>query len=386
MLSSFISLIFFSFFIAQISNPATISHSEKTPPNETHRAAPNASLNDFPQAQRTWGEVLNPQHLVPETGFYAFYINAQEPNKVVFQEHVDAIAINYAYQDFHQIPSEQFGAYWVGKITIPQSGLYRVYLDQSWAQSRVMLNKRVIISEHSSDKANSQTENTLFLTAGDYTLEVEHLNHWHTTSFQLSLAPLMMEYAPEALADLLVKQKIPEKTVIYAVGIYESAHQDNRVFLTIADNAPPYVLLLSSYRAVRWHIAGKQPEMVIYNRASAGSKVENFPPEKVFAWRGFIDDDLGENTRAHCNCAGGQFYCEDTSSLRTFAENVLQWTKLPLAGISGEYYAENIKVPNRRITAETFAEDVQKQRDWAEQKRRCQQKTPRSFEDFMPQN
>lgn len=55
MLSSLLSVLFFSFFIVQTSNSTPVSHSEKTPPNETHRAAPNASLNDFPQAQRTCG-------------------------------------------------------------------------------------------------------------------------------------------------------------------------------------------------------------------------------------------------------------------------------------------------------------------------------------------
>src|SRR5688500_15384378 len=63
-----------------------------------------------------WGRRLNPTGAIPDRGFRAIYISRDNPGQVVFQEHVDSIAIKYAWSDFHQIDSQRFAAYWVGRL------------------------------------------------------------------------------------------------------------------------------------------------------------------------------------------------------------------------------------------------------------------------------
>lgn len=157
---------------------------ENQPTAETEPPLSAPELNSYPQAERAWGNIFNPQKSVPPQGYFAWYINTDSPRKVVAHETVSSIAINYAYEQFHNIPSPAFGAYWAGRLHVPQRGVYRISGDFSHADVRIMLNRRIV-----ADGSNNPINTTLMLEQGDYLLEAEYSNHWHTTQFQLNVAP-----------------------------------------------------------------------------------------------------------------------------------------------------------------------------------------------------
>ncbi|WP_298641574.1 hypothetical protein [uncultured Cardiobacterium sp.] len=353
---------------------------EQVQPPALHRSGPpddRRPLDRYPLAHSTWGDTLNPGGSVPARGYAAYYINRQQPQQIVAQENVDSIAMNYNYNEFHGIPSEQFGAYWVGRLHVPHKALYRVSGDLSWSQMRVLLDKHILIE---GDRGTS-----LELDAGDYLLEVEYLNNWHTTNFQFAITPAVSALDDDGLRAAIAAQKLPAGTVAYAVGVYESDSRDNRILLHAPTGDAPYILLLGSYRAVQWEISGRAPALVIYNGAWHGSSVRsdggNIP---LLAWKGGIAHDLDARKATECYCHGGHFHCEGhRSSLGGFAAEVKTLTGFPLAGVSGKYSASAFNIPETPVNTDTVAAGAQVQADIEAQRRACIGKSEAGFEDIM---
>ena len=346
------------------------------PPSDD-KNEPRNTLDQYPKAESTWGDTLNPGGTVPAQGYAAYYINQNNPRQTIAQENVTSIAMNYAWDKFHGIPSEQFGAYWVGRLHVPQKALYYISGDLSWAKMRVLLDKHIIIE--------GEGNTSLELDAGDYLLEVEYLNNWHTVGFHFAITPAVTELDEEALPAIIAAQKLPADTVTYAVGVYESASRDNHILLQAPAGDTPYILLLGSYNAVQWDISGRAPALVIYNGAWHGSSVRsdggNTP---LLAWKGNIDHDLGEQKPRGCSCHGGHFHCEGSgNTLGEFAERVRTMTGFPLAGYSGKYSTDALNIPEIVINAENLAASAQVQADIDAQRRSCTNKSEAGFEDIM---
>ena len=49
-------------------------------------------LDNFPLASKTWGDFLNPSQTIPATGYTAYYINRDNPKKVIDKRQVAVIA------------------------------------------------------------------------------------------------------------------------------------------------------------------------------------------------------------------------------------------------------------------------------------------------------
>ena len=347
------------------------------PPSDDDKNEPRNTLDQYPKAESTWGDTLNPGGTVPAQGYAAYYINQKNPRQTIAQENVTSIAMNYAWDKFHGIPSEQVGAYWVGRLHVPQKALYYISGDLSWAKMRVLLDKHIIIE--------GEGNTSLELDAGDYLLEVEYLNNWHTVGFHFAITPAVTELDEEALPAIIAAQKLPADTVTYAVGVYESASRDNHILLQAPAGDTPYILLLGSYNAVQWDISGRAPALVIYNGAWHSSSVRsdggNTP---LLAWKGNIDHDLGEQKPRGCSCHGGHFHCEGSgNTLGEFAERVRTMTAFPLAGYSGKYSTDALNIPEIVINAENLAASAQVQVDIDAQRRACTNKSEAGFEDIM---
>ena len=177
---------------------------------------PNADLLDsYPAVSRTWGDTL---HISPAgSGFNVAYMTdgdlpsahpynprdparratpaqrpvttidsalelwRKEPQRLIAREHTGAIKIHYSWSEFKNIPSQDFAAYWAGKIQIRRAGYYRFRMTQSWSQVRILLNRHRIY------EGGKDLTPRVWLEPGSYTLEVEYLNNWHTTDFELAL-------------------------------------------------------------------------------------------------------------------------------------------------------------------------------------------------------
>ena len=195
---------------------------EANAPATTTVLDPNRDrLEDFPEVTRTWGSSL---HVSPAgSGFNVAYMTdgdlsatrpynprdparrakpaqrpvttidsalelwRKEPQRLIAREHTGAIKIHYSWSEFKNIPSQDFAAYWAGKIQIRRAGYYRFRMTQSWSQTRIILN------HHRIYEGGDDESPRVWLEPGSYTLEVEYLNNWHTTDFELAL-----ESAPAA--------------------------------------------------------------------------------------------------------------------------------------------------------------------------------------------
>ena len=181
---------------------------------------PNSDrLEDYPDVSRTWGDTLhvspagsgfnvaymtdgdlrrinpriNPyapdspgfqEHYNPD--YYPSFESAadfwrKEPQRVIAREHVGTIKAKYSWDNFKNIPSEDFAAYWAGKIQIRQAGYYRFRMKLGWASARILVNRHRIY------EGGKDLTPRVWLEPGSYTLEVEYLNNWHTTDFELAL-------------------------------------------------------------------------------------------------------------------------------------------------------------------------------------------------------
>jgi len=87
---------------------------ETEPPRDDKQQP--AALSSYPLADHSWGDTFNPQKSTPSQGYFAWYINTNQPKQVIGREMVNSIAINYPFDQFLKIPSEDFGAYWAGRL------------------------------------------------------------------------------------------------------------------------------------------------------------------------------------------------------------------------------------------------------------------------------
>lgn len=368
---------------AQYQPPSNTFSPAGTPPNGNTpiqlAAPPGNGIDNYPLAQNTWGDTLNPTNQMPTSGFDVYYINTNQPTQVIARSHSNRIAINYAWADFYGIPSEDFGGYWVGKLNVPTTALYQFAIDQSWAKTRIIIDRRVIFEGGGKDTP------TIELSAGTHTLEVEYINNWHTTGFQLTVETIKPVYTPTDLTAAVAGLNLPANTVVYAVGVYESRNADNRISLQAPATGLPYLLMLSSYNAVNWEVSGRSPVAVIYNQSKQGSTVGASGQPPILAWEGSINYSTTQDTLPSCHCVGGRFHCEsDADDLSTLNNNVRQWTGFPLVGVSGKYGATALIIPEKILNQQTIAASQNKQRQIDAQRQACTDEQRKGFEQIMP--
>ncbi len=137
-------------------------------------------LNNFPKAKSTWGNTISPLKKVPKKGFYAFYLNTKKPNQIIKRETVVDIKIKYSFDEFYNIRSQDFNAYWVGNIHFSEEELISIKINQNWSKTRLIIDGHIVYS------GGSDKEILMSLAKGDHLIEVEYVNNWHTTKFSLS--------------------------------------------------------------------------------------------------------------------------------------------------------------------------------------------------------
>ena len=182
-------------------------------------------LDSFPSAAQTWSDVLAGH--APDRGFAAFYLDdgdlgyissspkehpyfagsalshgserqtasiaalaslwQKEPHRLIAQENVAEMGVHYAWDEFHGIPAEDFAACWLGKLRVEKSGRSRFHMQQSRSAARVLLDRHVIYEGSAPETPN------IWLEAGEYALEVEYVNNWHTADFSIALKPSFKE-------------------------------------------------------------------------------------------------------------------------------------------------------------------------------------------------
>ncbi len=361
-------------------------------------------LDNYVRAETTWGDTLNPAHSLPETGFQAFYININNPKKVIASETVNRPAIRHGYRKFHAIEPDELGIYWVGKIHIPQDGLYQLTVNKSTSDGkmRVLLDRHIVFSE-----IDRETDSKVMrLNKGDYTLEAEYINGHHGLNVSVILQPLVKMVDQIDLRRRVNALKLPKETVVQVVSGNNRKRPDNSVKIQVPQPANPYILILSDDDGTHWDVRGNQPELILYSGFDKGNTVEADAGIPVWAWRGKIPYSIGRSGSYRCQCnAQGLYNCGDIRSLKDFMQQIKALTGFPLRGITGKYAAKRAKkqtekqaqkplgkradkvvvVPDIVMNAQLLQEDQKFRQYYKQMKERCETTGGTQIENLMKQ-
>ena len=328
------------------------------------------------EIKSSWGKRLNPTGALPDNGFRAFYFDRKNPSNVVFQEDVDSIAIKYAWAEFHEIDSPDFGAYWVGKLNFPSAATKQFSVSQSWAKSRIFIDGSVVFDESNQGRTFTHT-----FTPGDHVIEVEFINNWHTVEYKVTIEDVIEELSEDEMATW-IKTQGGKFAGLYYVGLYESDRKDTSVDLTTPATDSPVILWLTSYEAIDWNIDSLHPgSAVIVGSYAPGSRIRGAEIGQVHHLKGSWGI---YRVAKQCSCVAGTYHCEGDKDLNDVAEKLLSLTGVPLSGYASEYSASALTIQpyddelNLQIMAKRQAiEAAQKQ---------CVRKADPDFDTLMDEN
>lgn len=324
------------------ANSTNNSNNQVTPVAPTVAVNLKDSLENYPLATNWFASKLNPNRTAPASGFDAYYFNTQDPNyTIILKENRRDILVDYAYDDFHGIPSQNFGGYWIGRISAPYDGTYELE-GSGHGRARVLINGRIVAES----KGTTFPDQSIYLKKGEYVLEIEYENTWFTTNVNARFGVPVKTYDVETgeLSAALSTIGLPHNTPLYAVSLYDSSH-DNTININSAI-PDPYVLMVSSYELINWNVYGTTPRAIIYMGAGQVAAVGS-PP--IFKANYSLDSRLF-NATAKCSCGNGMFHCDNYTDWSTLIPKVRNWTGLTLVGGSSDDKGGSVSLPDIHIT------------------------------------
>lgn len=303
------------------------------------------NINHFPKAASTWGEKFNPGGQLPDIGFHVYYLNTNNPEKMIAQDQVEAISVHYSWSELHNIKSEDFGAYWVGSIELPEAKNFRIGINQGWSRCRLIIDGALVFN------GESEKEILLHLDEGSHKIEVEYINNWHTTDFSVSFSDHQIKLSEAEIASTL--HSLGNQYQIYNVAVYESSNMDHSITLNLNKTDTPVVLFLSSYNAVKWEISNPHQVdilAVVFGASSPGTSVTGDIDGKALQ---LLSQKRmsGYSLVPSCSCIGGNFHCEGQNGLHTI-NHLRQLGGAEVTGFSGEYSTAALDVPAQRVNRE----------------------------------
>ena len=339
------------------------------------------SLAEFPIAKSTWGARFNPSETMPERGINAYYFNTNSPNKLIAEETVDEVRINYSWDKFHGIKSQDFGGYWVSTIQLDRKETSQIAISQSWSKTRLIIDGYVVY------EGGSDHELNLTLEPGTHRVEVEYINNWHTTEFSLVFLNQIEKLSTNDIKQRLANN-IRSEYDIYYVGLYESDQKDLSVILNIDKTPRTIVLFMSSYSAIKWRISnpfGVNIRAIVYGSHSPGTTVvgELDPTTLLLPSARRIGS---YHSPKNCNCSSGHFHCGGRSALLSTKKTVEMIGGAQLRGVSGRYSAGDLRVPEIIIN-DLYIEELEAESDqFKKLKAACDKQANPDFENMFNDN
>lgn len=346
--------------------------------------APTQPLATFPLTERTWGDRFNPGGNLPDTGYAAWYFDSDDPAAAAVPENSAAIALNYEYNERYHTPAARLGAYWAGKLHVPEKGRYVFLPNIHQGRVRVLLDRHVLLADTAPGDLAAPV--VVELDAGDYRLETEYLNfNWRAARFQLDIlanpaifdsarltaliAALKPAAQPEGirahLKNYIAALQLPANSENYAAALHGALGDENRAILHAPPGDAPYILWLAGEHAVNWHIEGRQPQLVIHN---ARSHVAADIPALI--WTGAFSQ-RSDNARCHCGTPQG-WRCDIDAgqNLTALAAEIQRISGQPLRGFAHDLRSSQLHLEPQfaRNTDAIAAQQTwqQQQAEWRE--------------------
>ncbi|MEL7190064.1 MAG: hypothetical protein AAGK17_10970, partial [Pseudomonadota bacterium] len=249
------------------------------------------------------------------------------------------IAVKYAWSDLHNIPSEQFAAYWVGQIEIKEGGNRTIGINEGRAQSRIFVDGKQVFPD---ENERNQGEITHYFSSGTHLIEVEYINNWHTTEYKVTIG----EEREPPLDDEELRSRLGQigsADIVY-VSLYESGNQDTSVKVAVPRFEEPIVVWLDSYEGIDWTVdaPGGVSAFVIGSYAPA-TRILNNEDVPVYHSRSRIGiRDRGSS--GGCSCSSGYFHCEQKTGIESLEQVLREKTGKELVGFGSAYSTARLKV------------------------------------------
>lgn len=306
---------------------------------------------------------------IPKNKFKAVYFDRTKPDKK-FTSIVDDIAVNYSWRDLHNIPSENFAAYWIGDFEFSERTIREIAISQGWSGAKIFVNDKLIYNGGNEGTFTHEFE------AGTNRIEVQYINNWHTTEFLLKIRK-PVQYALEAdVLDIMAEISTPKS--IYWVGLYESSRKDMVTELNITTFDNNQILFLDSYSAIKWKIGevdwSKIPLVVVSSYLPGSQILGNVPLGTHVAYMknyyGIYAEDMD------CSCHSGYFHCEsdNDNSILWQNEHFLKHAGTAIGGYSFDYDASVLTVPQKRLDSIQQAKLTAYYRSVENDRKKCSRK------------
>lgn len=130
---------------------------------------------------KTWWHYLNQENDIPTWEFKAFYINTNDPKKVIKSENVKNISISDSWNKFYGINSQDFWAYYVWYFNYDKDEIVKIQYDTSWSEMKIYIDWEQINPD------NSSWWKDIFYNfkKWKHKIEVEYINNWHTVKYKV---------------------------------------------------------------------------------------------------------------------------------------------------------------------------------------------------------
>jgi uncharacterized protein YecT (DUF1311 family) len=203
---------------------------------------------------------------IPKSKYKATYYQGK---KFVASEVVDAISINYPYNQFKNIPSDSFHATWETDIDAEEDKTLILSVSVSWSDVSVFIDDDLLTNWN-----NNSKELPIKLSKGTHRIKVEYFNHWHTVNFNASFSnypKLNIAAATQRVSPLLNSD-----TKTLYIGAYESKNIYNETLVKINKSKKPIILFLASYEAINWKIENPHNvsiKAIFFNSYDPGSSI-----------------------------------------------------------------------------------------------------------------
>jgi hypothetical protein len=306
-----------------------------------------------PEVQRkSWAEPLGATKEIPTGAFKAFYFDIFNPGQPKFIGIVEDASVNSSgkiknnstgsalvYQ--HGIIPANFGAFWIGNVVLEKDKEMEINMDSGNSATRVLIDDKEIKGRRIS------------LKKGRHKVEIEHVNDWHTYSFNFSLTEPETLLAYEELKERL-ENILPGRVHTAYVGVYNSKNGDNSITLDIKNVGRPVFLILASSAAVNWVIEGpgaKNVKALLVSSMNGKSKIKGDVKRDVPRFY-FPMYNYTYQLESKCKCQV-RYYCSSKDLFDTI-DYIATITGRKINSFTGSYNAKSFMVPGTVIDKKQF--------------------------------